>query len=81
MRVNTKINVTKLAPLHKKLPNDFSFENEVNHVPMFVDIIGSEYVRTFQDLDPVKVEHDGCHKSKNVEVWAAKAFDEFRKLT
>jgi hypothetical protein len=31
-------------------------------------------------LGPVKldhVEHDGYRKSKNVEVWVAKAFDEF----
>jgi len=85
MRVNTKIaNVTKLVLFDEELPNYFSFENEDNNVLVFVDTIGSECVRTFQDLGPIKldhVEHDGCRKSKNVEVWVAKAFDEFRKFT
>ncbi len=74
------VNVIKLVPLNEELPNYFSFENEDNHVLVFVDTTGSDYVRTFQDLDLVKldhVEHDGCRKSKNLEVQATKAFDEF----
>ncbi len=77
-------NVTKLVPLDEELFDSFSFENEDNHVPAFVDTTRSECVKTFQDLGLVKldhVEHNGCRKSKNVEVWAAKAFDEFQKFT
>jgi hypothetical protein len=74
-------NVIKLVSFDEKLLNYFSFENEDNHVPTFVDTTRSD---DYKDLDPVKldhVEHDGCCKNKNVEVWATKAFDEFRKFT
>jgi hypothetical protein len=81
MRDNTKIvNVTKLVSLDEELFDCFSFENKDNHVLAFVDTTRSECVRTFQDLGPIKldhVEHDGCHKNKNVEVRVAKSFDEF----
>jgi hypothetical protein len=47
MNDNTKIvDVMELVLFNEELPNYFSFENEDNHVPMFVDTIGSECVRT-----------------------------------
>jgi len=84
-RDNMKIVIViNLVLFDEKLFNYFSFENEDIHVPTFVDTTRSNYVRTFQKLDLVKldhVEHDGCCKSKNVEVWVAKVFDEFQKFT
>jgi len=78
MRDNMKIaNVIKLVPLDEELLDNFSFENEDNHVPTFVDTTRSNYVKTFQDFDPFKLDHvehngcflnDGCLRSKNVEV-------------
>lgn len=41
------VDVTKLVLFNESHLDNFSFEDEDNHVPTFVDTIGFECVRTF----------------------------------
>ncbi len=60
------VDVTKLVLFNESHLNYFSFEDEDNHVPTFVDTIGFECVRTFWDLEPTKLDH--VEQGKHVEV-------------